>query len=154
MVTPRGGGGAKVLVRSPKSYTHASNTPALLLSQGFRGRRKNPERRTPFASDALPFHGRKWGGRWGAGWKKKRTSRACVVLWRPLVWSRVAGFVAPAGVRLRGLRVFSTAPPPQSPLPLPLSPAGALGPAPGPCSPAPAPVGFVSTGSRHPSYVP
>lgn len=48
-----------------------------------------------------------------------------------------------------------TAPPPfQSPLPLPLSPAGALSPAPGPCSPAPAPVGFVSTGRRHPGCVP
>lgn len=94
----------------------------------------------------------------GLGKKKttqKRTSRACVVLSRPPVWSRVAGFVAPPGVRLRGRRVFSTRPPPfQSPLPLPLSPAGALSPAPGPCSPAPAPVGFVSTGRRHPGCVP
>ena len=45
-------------------------------------------------------------------------------------------------------------PPFQSPLPLPLSPAGALSPAPGPWSPAPAPVGFVSTGRRHPGCVP
>lgn len=154
-VTPRGGGGAKVLVRSPKSYTHASNTPSLLLSQGFHGRRKNLERRTPFASDALPFHGRKWEA--GSGLEKKnKNGRAAHALFSGGLWCGVelpdSATRAECACAVAGF--FSTAPPPQSPLPLPLSPAGALGPAPGPCSPVPAPVGFVSTGRRHPSYVP
>ncbi|XP_070327558.1 ubiquitin-associated domain-containing protein 2 isoform X1 [Odocoileus virginianus] len=143
-VTPRGGSGAKVLVRSPELHPrlqHAIPTPFPRLPRPS----EKPGEADPFRLGRTSLSRQEVGGGERAGKKKKqkRTSRACVVLWRPLVWSRVAGFGAPAGVRLRGRRVFSTAPPPQSPLPLPLSPVGALGPAPGPCSPVPAPVGFI-----------